>query len=126
MFRLTRIAIAAVLALAVTALPLMLERCAGSCEAHQGAVANTPACHHATSTGTHITKAPASCGHDHDGTVVTAAKNFAPTSRAFAFVATASSQPSVTPPVEAGVGVDPYAPPDVSPGLAARSLPLRV
>jgi hypothetical protein len=128
MFRVTNIAAAAVLALAVAALPLMLDRCAESCEAHPSSVASTPACHHATATGTHITKAPASCGHDHNGTAVTAvtAKSCAPTGRAFAFGAMAGSQLSIAPLVEADVRVDPHSPPDSSPPLAGRSLPLRV
>jgi hypothetical protein len=126
MFRVTRIAVAAVLALAVTALPLMLDRCAESCEAQQHSLATAPACHHLTSTGTHITPAPASCGHDHTGTVVTAAKNLAPTGRAFALTATAGSRLSIAPPVGPDAGVDPHRPPDSPPPLAHRSLPLRV
>jgi hypothetical protein len=126
MCRVTRLAIAAVLALAVAALPLMLDRCAESCDAHQSSVASTPACHHATSTGTRITNAPASCGHDHQGTALTAAKSFTPTGRAFALAAIAGSQLPVEPPVEASVRVDPHSPPDPSLPLAGRSLPLRV
>jgi hypothetical protein len=126
MFRATRIAVAAVLALAVAALPLMLDRCAESCEAHQSLVANVPACHHVTSTGTHVTKAPASCGHDHSATAVTAAKSLAPTGRAFAFAAIAGSQLTAASAVDADVRVEPHSPPDSSPPLAGRSLPLRV
>jgi hypothetical protein len=126
MFRVTRIAVAAVLAVAVAALPLILDRCAASCDAHQGTVATGSTCHHVTATGTHLTPAPASCSHDHNGTAVTAANGFAQTGRAFALVATASSQPSVLPPAETGVRVAPHAAPDLSPPLAARSLPLRV
>src|SRR5258706_15310513 len=107
MFRVTRIAIAAVLALAVAALPLMLDRCSESCEAHQSLVANTAACHHATSSGTHITKAPASCGHDHNAQAVTTAKSFAPTDRAFALTALAGNQLPASRPAEAHVRVDP-------------------
>jgi hypothetical protein len=126
MFRVTRIAIAAVLALAVAALPLMLDRCSESCDPHRSAVVNTPACHHTASSGTHITKAPASCGHDHNANAVTAAKSVAPTDHAFAFTALAGSRRSFAPPAEADVRADPHAPPDVSPPLAGRSLPLRV
>jgi hypothetical protein len=126
MSRVTKLALAAVLALAVAALPLMLDRCAESCDAHQSAVANTPACHHTASTGTHITKAPASCGHDHNAKAVTAAKSVAPTDRAFALTATAGGQLSIARPVDADVRVDPHSPPDSSPPLAGRSLPLRV
>ena len=52
-----------------------------------------------------ISKAPASCAHDHHGTALTAAKSFTPTGRAFAL---------------AGVRVDPHSPPDPSP--ACRSI----
>ena len=54
MFRSARLAVAALLALAIAALPVVLDRCAESCEAHQHVVAATPACHHAASTGTHL------------------------------------------------------------------------
>jgi hypothetical protein len=126
MFRVTRIAIAALLALAVAALPTMLDRCAESCEAHDTTAASTPACHHAVSSGPHITRTPAPCGHDHSGSAVTAAKSFAPTGRAFAFTATAASQFTIAAPVDAGLRVDAHAPPDSSPPLAGRTLPLRV
>ena len=56
MFRATRIAVAAILALAVVALPVVLAQCVESCEAHQRTVASTPACHHAASVGTHISQ----------------------------------------------------------------------
>jgi hypothetical protein len=124
--RVTRIAIAAVLALAVAALPLMLDRCAESCDAHQSARAATPACHHATTTGTHVTTAPTSCGHDHNGSAVTAVKSFAPTGRTFDFVIATGSQPSLLPPAATELRFDPHSPPDASPALAGRSLPLRV
>jgi hypothetical protein len=126
MFRVTRIAVAAVLALAVAALPIMLDRCAESCEAHQHTIASTSACHHATSTGLHLAPVPAPCGHDHNGTAVTAAKSFAPAGRAFALAAIGGSQLSVAPPAGADVRVDAHSPTDSSPPLAARSLPLRV
>lgn len=126
MFRVTRIAVAAILALAIAGLPVMLDRCAESCEAHGATAVSTPACHHAVASGPHITKAPAPCGHDHNGTAVTAAKSFAPTGRAFAVTATAASQFSITVPVGAGLRADPHAPPDSSPPLSGRSLPLRV
>jgi hypothetical protein len=43
MFCMARIALAGILALTVAALPLMLDRCAESCEGHQ---AVNPGCHH--------------------------------------------------------------------------------
>jgi hypothetical protein len=126
MLRVTRIAVAAIVALAVAALPVMLDRCAESCEAHEATVASTPACHHATATGPHITKVPVPCGHDHNGTAVTTVKSVAPSGRAFAFTAIVVSSLSATLPAGARVDVDTQAPPDTSPPLAGRSLPLRV
>ncbi len=125
MFRVTRIAVAAVLVMAVAALPVMLDRCVESCDAHQTATA-TPPCHHTTSTGTHVSNVPSSCGHDHNGSAVTAAKRFAPTGRAFASIVSASSHVPVAPPAAANVRFEPHAPPDPSSALTGRSLPLRV
>jgi hypothetical protein len=124
MFRVTRIAVAACLALAVAALPMMLDRCSESCDAHRATVASTPACHHVVSAGPHITTAPAPCGHDHNGTAVAAAKSIASTGRAF--TATPASQISITAPVGADVRANPHPTPASSPPLAGRSLPLRV
>src|ERR1700676_4778239 len=83
MIRATEIAVAAVVALAMAVLPLVLDQCAGSCEAHRDAVASTPACHHTTSTGTHIAHVPNPCAHDHNRTVIAAANNPAPTGMGF-------------------------------------------
>jgi hypothetical protein len=73
MLRKLQSATAAVLVVAVAALPVILDRCAVTCEAHQDVEA-TPACHHGSVEGTHIVPAPGACGHDHGETVVTAAK----------------------------------------------------
>jgi hypothetical protein len=126
MFRATRIAVAAVLALAIAALPVVLDRCAESCEAHRNAVASTPACHHATSTGTHISQVPTPCGHDHNGTAVTTAKSPTPTAPSFDSVVTMDSQVTVAPTAAADLRVWPHSPPDFSPTLDGRSLSLRV
>src|SRR6266508_6672017 len=123
MFRATRLAVAPVLALAIAALPVMLDRCTESCEAHRNAVASTPPCHHVTSTGTHITQVPPRCGHDHAGTTVIAAKSPAPTGRGFDSVATIDSQLTIAPPATANLRVRPHSPPDSSPTLDGRSLP---
>ena len=122
----TRIAVAAILAVAVAALPLLLDRCAESCDAHQSALTAAPACHHATSTGTHVTRLPASCGHDHDATALTTAKTLAPTAAAFDLAAAVDHSLSVAPPPGADARLDPLRPPDTARALAARSLPLRV
>src|SRR3954452_24807096 len=119
-----RIAVAVIVAVAVA--PLLLDRCAESCDAHQSALAGAPACHHATSTGTHVTRLPASCGHDHNATALTAGKTLAPTASAFDLVAAVNHSLSVLTPPAPDTRVDPHRPPDTSPALAARSLPLRV
>jgi hypothetical protein len=126
MCRAARFGVAAILALAVAALPVMLDRCTESCEAHQVAVASTPVCHHATATATYITNLPAPCGHDHNGSAVTAAKSVAPIERASVLLATTGSPFPVAPPAGDDVRVDPHSPPDSSPPFAGRSLPLRI
>src|SRR5258707_15766623 len=108
MFRATRIAIAAILGVAIAALPVVLDRCAESCEAHQHTGASTPACHHAAPTGTHISQVPAPCGHDHHGTAVMAAKGPASTGRGFASTVTAGCQPTLAPPVAAALRLRPH------------------
>jgi len=67
-------AIAAVLAFTVAALPVILDRCATTCEARQD-VSTTPVCHHASDSETQVAPLPVACGHDHGETVVTTAKN---------------------------------------------------
>jgi hypothetical protein len=126
MFRAARIAIAAVLALAVAALPIVLDRCAESCEAHRDTIASTPACHHVASTGTHISQVPAACGHDHNGTAATAAKSSPPTGRTFDSIVTVDSQRAAAPPAPAHLNVHPHSPPGSSSTFGRRSLPLRV
>ena len=126
MLRVTRFTVAAVLSLTIAALPVVLDRCTESCEAHQNAVANTPLCHHVATTGAQISQEPARCGHDHSGTPVVAAKSPAPTERAFDSIATVDTQPAVAPPPAASLRVQSDGPPDSSPSLDARSLPLRV
>jgi hypothetical protein len=122
MFRVARIALAAILALTVAALPLMLDRCAESCEGHQPV---TPACHHVTATGEHMSQVPSSCGHDHNGTAVLTAKRSVSIERAFVSLATSASQCSIESPARADLRVRPHSPPDTSP-LGDRTLPLRV
>lgn len=125
MCRPTRVAVAAVLALTVAALPVVLDRCAESCEAHRDTIASAPACHHVTSTGTHVSEVPPSCGHDHNGTAVTT-KSPAPTGRAFDSIVTLDRQLAVAPPAAADLRFRPHSPSDSSPALGRRSLPLRV
>jgi hypothetical protein len=126
MFRTVKCAIAALLGLAIAVLPVVLDRCADSCEAHQHIAASTPACHHAASTGTHVSQVPSPCGHDHNATTLTAAKRPASTERAFGSIVATANEQAITFAVAAGLRVRPHAPPDSSPTLDRRSLPLRV
>lgn len=126
MLRVTNTAIAAVLALSIAALPTMLDRCAETCDAHEAAAAATPPCHHAVSTGTHLTTAPATCGHDHTSSAFTASKSFAASDRAFALTAILDSTTALAPRPFANLRFEPHGPPDSSPPLFGRSLPLRV
>jgi hypothetical protein len=126
MFRATKITVAAVVALAMAVLPVVLDQCAGSCEAHRHTVASTPACHHTTSTGTHIAQVPIPCGHDHNGTAITAANNPAPTGKAFHSIVAVDSRPTLVSPAAASLRVRPHSPPSSALTLDRRSLPLRV
>ena len=126
MFRAIKTAVAALLALAIAALPVVLDRCADSCEAHQYLAASTPACHHADSTGTHLSQVPSPCGHDHNATTLTAAKRPASTERAFGSIVATESEQAITFAVAAGLRVRPHSRPDSPPTLDRRSLPLRV
>jgi hypothetical protein len=68
MFSTIRAASAAVLACALIASPLALDRCSAFCEMHHDAVTSTPSCHHTASTAMRFGRAPAPCGHDHNAT----------------------------------------------------------
>ena len=126
MVRATRTVVAALLALAIAALPVILDRCADSCDAHQLVAASTPACHHAASTGTHVSKAPPRCGHDHNATALTAAKDAAPAGRAFSVSVAIDHESAIVFALAGGLRVRPHSPPGSSPTIDRRSLPLRV
>jgi hypothetical protein len=126
MCRVMRTAVAAVVALAIAALPLILDRCAESCEAHPPVFASTPACHHATAAGAHIAKVPSPCGHDHNGATVRAAKVTAPAGRAFDAAIAAVSLSTRISPMAADFRLPPHSPPNSSATRSSRSLPLRV
>src|SRR6476620_8310308 len=120
MLRVTRITSAAVLMLAIAALPAMIDRCAETCDAHQATATITPPCHHTASTGTHLTEAPNHCGHDHTGAEFTVAKSSAPSDRTCAITAILDSTTryAVRPPVD--LRFEPHAPPDCSRPLFGR------
>ena len=126
MFRVTRSVLAVVLGLAVVALPLMLDQCAATCEAHHNSVASTPTCHHAGTTTFHLGSVPNSCGHDHGGTLVTADNELAPTPRPSVASVAVIAIP-VNPAVAIGRHLRTHAPPGAASTLLDdRSLPLRI
>jgi hypothetical protein len=125
MFRATKIAVAAILSLSIGALPVVLDRCAESCEVH-AALTSAPSCHHLTSTASRIGQVPSPCSHDHHGTALSASNSSAPTVRSISVTAATIAVPHSFPPAKA----DRQVPVDASPGatltLDTRSLPLRV
>jgi len=124
MFRATRMAVSAILALALAALPVVLGRCAESCEAHDFA-STAPTCHHAASPGVRLSHAPIPCGHDHNGTGVASAKTVTTADHGFDSipVVPAAMLPS---PLRANLGIRPHSPPASPPALDVWSLPLRI
>jgi hypothetical protein len=75
-----RASVAILLVVACVALPVVLDQCATSCEAHASSSA-APRCHHNGSSTERIGRTPAPCGHDHHGPVATAAVAPSPASR---------------------------------------------
>lgn len=126
MFRAMRFATAAALALAVAALPVVLDQCADSCEAHRNAMASTPSCHHATSSGTRIKQVPTRCGHDHNGTAATSAPGSPLADRSLDHVVATVELPTSLTPVLSVRRVLTHAPPGPSSPPPDRSLPLRI
>ena len=89
--RVRRIVTAAALALAVSAVPLVADRCAATCEAAHAA--GTTSCHRASSSGSHVGDARGPCGHNHHPFVVADATTTPTGSRAV----TSPVGPSVDP-----------------------------
>jgi hypothetical protein len=126
MFRALRFATAAALALAVAALPVVLDQCAESCEAHRGAMAGTPSCHHATPAGIRIKAVPTRCGHDHSGTAATSAPGSTLADRSLDNVVATVALPASVTPAMPFRRVLTHAPPGPSSPPPDRSLPLRI
>jgi hypothetical protein len=126
MFRAIRTAIAGVLALAIAALPVVVERCATSCDAHRSTLARTPECHHAAGSGTRLSPLPRQCGHDHSGATVASANGTASTERSLDSITTLDGRLTLAPTIPAAALVRPHAPPESSFLLDRRSLPLRI
>jgi hypothetical protein len=74
-----RALVAIVLTVACATLPLVLDQCAASCEAHTST--SGPGCHHAASTRVRVGRVPAPCGHDHSGPVTTLTAASSPVAR---------------------------------------------
>jgi hypothetical protein len=126
MFRAMRFATAAALALAIAALPVVLDQCADSCEAHRLAIASTPTCHHSTSTGTRITQVPKRCGHDHNATAATSGQGSTPADRSLDHVVAAIELPALLTPALSVQRVLTCAPPGPPSPPPDHSLPLRI
>lgn len=122
----TRAVSAVLVALSVVAMPLVLDRCATDCAAHDTEATAAPACHHATPAATRIGHAPDVCGHDHSGTVVTSSAVDSWASRLHAPEVTLASFVTFSVPSAVAVGIPGDSPPGSPQTLSARSLPLRV
>ena len=121
-----RTATAAALALAISALPLLLDQCAHACEAHPGSVATAPACHHRAATGARAGRAPLPCGHDHNGAAAAALENAAHTHRPLMLVALVPAEPASAAATRTLHRLDIESPPGTSIALKTQSPPLRI
>ena len=126
MFRASRFMVAIALALAIAGLPVILDQCAESCDAHAVTASTTPPCHHAVAAGIHFTKAPTTCGYDHTGFEFTGVKSFAPTDLVFAMAAIIARIVTIVPASSDDARFALTTPPHAPPPSFARSLPLRV
>jgi hypothetical protein len=115
-----------VLALAVTALPAVLDQCAASCVEHHEAVASTPSCHHATTTSNRVGPMPMPCGHDHSGTTVMSAKTSAPVQRGLNSIVAVVALPTAFAPVSSDRRLLGKSPPGARRPIGAHPLPLRI
>jgi hypothetical protein len=79
----SRSAVAAILAMALVAVPLAADHCSAFCEVHHDTVASTPSCHHSASTTMRMGHAPAPCGHDHNATAARISAGLVKPERAF-------------------------------------------
>ena len=128
MLALVRAATAAFVAVALAALPVLLDRCETSCDVHRAAAAAaaSPSCHHGPPPGSRVGGSPAPCGHDHSGTVATAAVGAASPTRGGASIvadvapATASAHAAVVRFVRT------HAPPGLLTAFPPTPLPLRI
>jgi len=122
-----RAVVAIVLTVACATLPLILDQCAASCEAHSAATSTSgPSCHHAASTLVRLGSVPAPCGHDHSGPVTTLSAAPSPIARTL-ILALAASVDAIVAADLIGRGIDissAISPPASTP--LALVLPLRL
>ena len=126
MLRSARIALVPVLAIAIAAVPLILDQCAATCEMHHETVASTPACHHSGTASAHLGRTPQPCGHDHSGSSVTPDGGSIPTVRNFAMGTAIALMPLTPALVATSQTLHTHAPPGPSPQFDRRSLTLRI
>ena len=124
MFTFTRAATAAVVAVALAALPVLLDRCEASCDMHRPA-AGAPSCHHASPSVPRVGHAPAPCGHDHSGAVAASVVDATPSARASAPPAEIADTAPDAHAIAIGF-VSTSAPPGTIPVLPPTHLPLRI
>jgi hypothetical protein len=114
-------------AVAILAVPIVLDYCVASCEGHQS-LAAAPSCHHVSAgsnTGA-VGRASSSCGHDHVASGAVQAGRIEPLRREFAAaLAVVIANPTHAVDYIATL-IDPHAPPGSSLTLFAQSLPLRI
>jgi hypothetical protein len=125
MVRAARLATTAALVTMLACLPVMLDQCSGSCDAHQAGVAATPPCHHAQSTGARLGAAPTACNHDHTASAGAVQDVSSVSYRTLGIVAVIATPhlPSAAHVVRV---LSTHAPPGSSGPLHTGSLPLRV
>ena len=115
---------AAVLSLAMFALPLALNHCIASCDAHLSATPTSgPSCHHPTSTAL-LSPIAGRCGHEHDAAVTTvgATSRLAQTNASVAVIVA----PVRVMLVAAHYVISSSRPPGSGPAVDGPSLPLRI
>ena len=123
----TRSAASMLVAVAILAVPIVLDYCVASCEGHHS-LAAAPSCHHvsAVSNTGAVGRASSSCGHDHIASGAVQAGRIEPLRREFA----AALAVVIANPTHAvdyiATPIDPHAPPGSSLTLFAQSLPLRI
>jgi len=121
-----RVTTATVVLFAVVAVPLVLDQCAATCDAHRDVAISTPKCHHSGSAGTHIGATPRPCGHDHSGAAATASKSADPSSQRIALMSAIAPAPTSYVAVDRLLHASSHAPPGPRTSVVSQSPPLRI